>query len=215
MTVKDPCEYFGNNYMKYFLITTTILIQLTAAAQSPYLSILVKMDSIKAGGTRYKIEMNICEPKKKSERGDWFTHDTSTIDFASLRSNDIECGGYFDNGMPTLISGTEEELVNQFKFSGQVFVWEKIFVFKISNRSSRGWMPEMYIVMPVKYKSFWTHIDITDIEFQSGKVIFLKDLKGIYGETDGSKYLSFNLSLKNEKGVDVKTFPLKELLEKN
>lgn len=131
-----------------------------------------------------------------------------------VKSNDIKCGGYFDKGMPTLISGEQEVTAfNQFQFSGQVFVWEKIFVFRISNYSSRGWVPEMYIVMPMKYKSFWTHIDITDIGFQSGKVIFLKDLKGIYGEINGAKQLSFNQSLKNEKGVDLKTFPLKDLLK--
>jgi len=201
--------------MKYLLLTAILLIHLTATAQSPYLSMLVKMDSLKAQGVRYKIEMNICEPKKKSERGDWFSHDTSIIDFASLGSNDIECGGWFDNGMPTLISGDEEKLINQFKFSGQVFVWEKIFVFKISNMSSRGWMPEMYILIPMKYKSFWTHIDITDIEFQPGKVIFLKDLKGFYTEVDDAKQLLFNQSLKNEKGIDIKNFPLKDLLEKS
>ncbi len=200
--------------MKYFLIPTTILIHLTATGQSPHLSMLLKMDSVKAEGKRYKIEMNICKPKKMTERGSWFSHDTSTIDFTSLKSNDIECGGYFDKGMPTLISGPEEKLpFNQFQFSGQVFVWEEIYIFKISDQSSKGWMPEMYIMIPMKYKSFWTHIDITNIEFQSGKVIFLKDLKGVYGETDGTKILSFNRSLKNEKGVDVKTFPLRELLE--
>jgi hypothetical protein len=200
--------------MKYFLLATTILTHFTVTAQSPYLSILLKMDSIKAEEIRYKIEMNICEPKKMTERGHWFTHDTSTIDFASLKPNDIKCGGWFDKGMPTLISGEEEEApFNQFQFSGQVFVWEKIFVFKISNRSSRGWTPEMYIVMPMKYKSFWTHIDIMDIEFQPGKVIFLNDMKGIYGETNGTKHLSFAQSLENEKGIDVKTFPLKDLLK--
>jgi hypothetical protein len=47
-------------------------------------------------------------------------------------------GGYFDNGMPTLISGEEEELFNRFKFSNQVFAWEKIFLFRISNQSSRS-----------------------------------------------------------------------------
>ena len=199
--------------MKYLVLLIFCLVRIASIGQSPYLSILLKMDSIKSDGIRYKIEMNICEPKKMTEIGDWFSHDTSAIDFGSLKSNDINCGGWFDKGTPTLISGTEEELINQFKFSNQVFAWEKIFVFRISNRSSRGWIPEMYIVMPMKYKSFWTHIDIPDIAFQPGKVIFLNDMKGIYGETDGSKHLSFNQSLKNEKGVDVKTFPLKDLLK--
>jgi len=201
--------------MKYFLLISTIFIHLTAMSQSPYLTILVKMDSVKAEFTRYKIEMNICEPNKKTEKGDWFTHDTSAIDFSSLRSNDIKCGGYFDKGTPTLISGEEEEKpFNQFQFNNQVFAWEKIFVLKISNSSSRGWHPEMYIVMPMKYKSFVTYITLNDIEFQSGKVIFLTNYNASYNTSEGSKYLKIDQSLKNYKSVDVKTFPLKELLEK-
>ncbi len=201
--------------MKYLLLINTILIHLTATAQSPYLSILVKMDSVKAETTRYKIEMNICEPNKKTERGNWFTRDTSTIDFGSLKPNDINCGGYFDNGMPTLISGKEEEKpFNQFQFSGQVFAWEKIFVFKISNWSSRGWHPEMYVVIPMKYKSFVTNISLNDIEFQSGKVIFLTNYNVAYTSSQDANYLSIDQSLKSYKTVDVKTFPLKELLEK-
>lgn len=67
--------------MKYLLIAFFPGFSLKLSGQSPYLSILVKMDSINADGTRYKIEMNICEPKKMTERGNWFTHDTSAIDF--------------------------------------------------------------------------------------------------------------------------------------
>jgi hypothetical protein len=125
--------------------------------------------------------------------------------------NDIDCGEYFDKGTPTLISGQEKELpFNRFEFSNQVFAWEKIFVFKISNRSSRGWWPEMYIVIPMKYKSFRTHIDITDIEFLSGKVVFLTELNASYDES----LLNIRQSLKDVKAVEVRDFPLEELLEK-
>jgi len=86
--------------MKSLLTAFVISFHLTATAQSPGLTINVIMDSAKADGTRYKIEMNICKPKKMTKRGSWFSHDTSTVDFASLKANDIECGGYFDNGMP-------------------------------------------------------------------------------------------------------------------
>jgi hypothetical protein len=195
--------------MKYFLLNSIIFLQITAKAQSPGLTINVLMDSVKTDGIRYKIEMNICNPKKMTERGNWFSHDTSEIDFALLKSNDIECGGYFDKGMPTLISGEEEELVNRFTFSGQRFAWEDIYVFKISNWSSRGWLSEMYFVLPIKYKSFRTHIDITDIEFHSGKVIFLTDVNAFYDEMK----LNIQQSLKNVKGAEVKSFPLKEMLE--
>jgi hypothetical protein len=197
--------------MKYRLTGFIILFHLLTSAQSPGLTINVIMDSVKADGTRYKIEMKICKPKKMTARGDWFSHDTSTIDFASLRSNDIDCGEYFDDGMPTLISGEKEKLFNRFKFSNQVFAWEELYVFRIANASSRAWWPSMYIVMPMKYKSFVTHIDVTEIEFQSGKVIFLTALNASY---EGS-HLSIRQSLKNIKGVKADGFPLEELLKKN
>ena len=199
--------------MKYCLLITILLLQLSAAAQSPDLSLLLKMDSAKSEGIRYKIEMNICKPKKMTERGSWFSHDTTTIDFVLLKANDIECGGYFDKGTPTLISGEEEKKFNEFEFSGQVFAWEKIFIFKISNWSSRGWHPEMYIVMPMKYKSFVTRIKLNDLEFQSGKVMFLSDYNASYTASQDVKYLNIDQSLKNHKTIDVKDFPLKELLE--
>jgi len=181
-----------------------------ATAQSPYLSILVKMDSIKAEGTRYKIEMKICEPKKMSQRGSWFTHDTSKINFASLNPDDIFCGEYFSEINPDLMPGQLKDApFNEFNYSNQFFAWEKIFVFKISDWSSRGWHPEMYIVMPIKYKSFRTSIDLTGIKFQSGKVMFLTALNGVYEENG----LSFIYSLKNEKGTEVKDSPFKDNLE--
>jgi len=202
--------------MKYFLLTTTILIHLTATAQSPHLSILVKMDSISTDGIRYKIEMKICEPKKMTKYNDWFSHDTSKINFGLLKENDFKCGEFFDKGLPTLISGEEEEKpINQFEFGNQYFAWEHVFIFRISNISSRGWNPEMYIVMPMKYKSFWTRINLTDIEFLSGKVIFLTNYNASYNTSQDSNYLDIYQSLKNKKAVDVKTFPLKELLEEN
>ena len=201
--------------MKGLLLSLLVLFNLITTAQSPIITINVLMDSAKVDGVRYKIEMNICEPKKMSERGGWFSHDTSTIDFGSLKSSDIECGGYFDYGIPTLISGEKEKLFNRFKFSNQVFAWEKIFVFRISNLSSRAWWPPMYIVLPMKYKSFTTHIILNEIEFQSGKVIFLTNYNAFYNDSENMKYFSIDQSLKNYKAVDVKNFPLKELLEKN
>lgn len=169
------------------------------------------MDSVKADGTWYKIEMKICEPKKMTERGDWFTHDTSVINFTLLKADEIECGKYFENGMPTLISGEKEKKTNQFEFSNQVFAWEKLFVFKIACASCRGWNPEMYIVMPMKYKSFVTYIKLNDLEFQSGKVIFLTD----FNNEQKGMYLTIDQSLKNHTTTNVKNFSLKEILDEN
>lgn len=196
--------------MKSFLLGILILLHLTATAQSPYLSILVKVDSLISESTRYKIEMKICEPKKMTKYSDWFSHDTSKINFSLLKANDFKCGEFFDKGLPTLISGEEEEKPNnQFEFGNQYFAWEHVFVFRISNTSSRGWEPEMFIVMPMKYKSFRTRIDLTDIKFQPGKVIFLIEYTSAY---DDSK-LIVQQSLKDHTGIKVETFPLKELLE--
>ena len=168
------------------------------------------MDSIKADGIRYKIEMKICEPKKMTNYSDWFSHDTSKINFGSLKAIDIKCGEFFDKGLPTLISGEEEEKpINQFEFGNQYYAWEHIFIFRISNLSSRGWNPDMFIVMPMKYKSFRTRIDLTGIEFQPGKVIFLTEYFSSY---DDSR-LIVNQSLKGHPSIDTKTFQLEELLE--
>ena len=168
------------------------------------------MDSVKADFTRYKIEMKICKPKKMTKRGNWFSHDTSTIDFASLKANDIDCGEYFDKGIGEPLTYNREEITfNKFQFSGQSFAWEEIYIFRISNRSSRGWQPEMYIVMPMKYKSFRTSIEITDIENLSGKCVFLTEVNAFYNE----KKLNIRQSLKDVKGDEVRGFPLEELLE--
>ena len=191
-------------FMKYSLLFFLLLGQI-ALAQSPYTSVLIKMDSLKAGIIRYKIEMKICGIKS-SERGDWFIHDTSKINFLSLKPADLDCGDYFEDGLPTPISGQEEEKpINQFEFGNQLFAWEHVFVYRISNMSSRGFMPEMFIVIPVKYKSFRTKINISNIEFQSGKVIFLTDLEGRYDDN----YLLLSQSLKNKKGINEKDFSLK------
>jgi hypothetical protein len=196
--------------MKMLIRGFAILLHLTATAQSPGLTINVIMDSVKADGTRYKIDMKICKPKKMTERGNWFTHDTSKINFALLKAAEIDCGKYFDKGIVEPLTYYKEEIpFNKFEFSNQVFAWEETYVFRISNWSSRGWHPEMYIVIPMKYKSFRTHIDITDIEFLEGKVVFITDANAFYDE----KKLNIRQSLKDAKGVDVKGFPLEELVE--
>lgn len=167
------------------------------------------MDSTETAFTRYKIEMKICEPENMSENKNWYSHDTSAINFTSLKPGDIKCGEYFDMEKPAGIAGKENEITNQFEFGNQVFAWEKIFVFKISNMSSRAWHPEMYIVMPMKYKSFRTHIEITDIKFLPGKVIFLNELNAAYKES----VLNVLQSLKYETGVTAEHSQPKSLLE--
>ena len=78
-------------------IILAIFICFSAKSQSPRLSIILALDPTKAKGARYKIEMKICEPQKMSKRGNLFSPDTSKIDFASLKSTEINCGKYSDN----------------------------------------------------------------------------------------------------------------------
>ena len=167
------------------------------------------MDSVKAGGKKYKFEMKFCEPKKRTEKGDWFTHDSSSVDFTSLKATGIDCGEYFDNGTPASIAGEEEKGFNRFKFSNQVFAWEKILVLKISDQSSRGWSPDMYIVMPIKYKSFVTHIALSNLSFQPGKVIILTN----YKFSRKGMSLAIEEHLGDHTGVDIKDFFLRSVLE--
>ena len=196
--------------MKPVLLVIAFFLQLAVTAQSPYLSFILKMDSAKSIGIRYKIEMKICEPKKKTKIGNWSSHEVSKINFALLKAKDIDCRNYFEKGLPALASGQEKEIpINQFEYGNQLFGWEHIFIFRISNMSSRGWMPEMYVVMPMKYKSFFTSINLYDLVFESGKVLFLTEFNHVQ---DGGK-LHIDQSLKNSMTIDEKKFFLKEILE--
>ena len=186
------------------LLALLFFCSLEGWAQSPYLSISLKMDSAKAEPTRYKIEMKICEPKNMTERGDWFTPDSSKIDFVSLKAGDITCEKYIETEKTDKTTG-----FNQFKFGNQVFAWEKILVFKVSNASSRGWLQEMYIVLPVKHKAFVTSINLSGIEFQSGKLMFVTDPQISYRKSS----LSVTKSLSGYTTTEVKDSPLRVLLE--
>lgn len=201
---KDGTIKFKRPVITVLAFFILMLFHFSANAQSPYLSVFVKMDSAKAESTRYKIEMKICEPQKMSERGDWFTPDSSAIDFSSLKPGDISCEKYIETEKTD-----ESSIFNQFKFANQVFAWEKILVFKISNASSRGWWPEMYIVLPVRYKAFVTSINLSGIEFQSGKLMFVTDPQVSYRKSS----MSVNASLAGHMTTEVNDSPLRILLE--
>ncbi len=196
--------------MKILFCAGLFLLQLQMTAQSPYLSVMLKMDSAASEHREYMIEMKFCEPLKLSAKGNWFSQDTSAIDFSSLKSADISCAGYFDNGLPEMITGEQRiQKINQFEFGNQVFAWEKILVFKISDASSRNWNPEMYIVMPVKYKSFRTSVQLLNVVFQSGKVIFINEPDV---SPEGESRIIISSILKGVKGTAKKDFSLKEIL---
>ena len=67
--------------------------------------------------------------------------------------------------------------------------------------------------MSMKYKSFVTRIKLNDLEFQSGKVMFLSDYNASYTASQDVKYLNIDQSLKGYKTVDLKNFFWKEILE--
>jgi hypothetical protein len=194
--------------MKILVAALLIILGSGSSAQSPGLQVDLWMDPVKAGSVLYKIEMKICEPRKMTNRGDWFAHDTSMIDFTSLKSSDINCDPYLNDAVSTIVPSDEEKILNHFEFSNQVFAWEKIFVFRITSPSSRRQATAMYIIIPMKYKSFVTTINIKDVVFQPGKVIFLTDIKGRYDR----KKLSFTRSLKKINATELKNFPLRGIL---
>lgn len=185
--------------MKKLLFIFTIFISSIAFAQSPSLSTRLKMDV--SGSVKYKIEMKICEPINPSASNGYFNNDTSTINFKVLTASQINCGEYISN-----YDG--EKIFNKYHYSNQFFSWEKIIIWKIMNWSSRGWHEPMYIILPIKMKSFVTHIEINDIVFQSDKVVWLDEV----GKIGKDKQQVFNLSLKNIVGTAVENCTLNALL---
>jgi hypothetical protein len=145
-----------------------VLLSTAVRAQSPQVAINISMDTLREY-VNYQIEMKICELNHPTDRGDWFKPDTSKIDFSRLTAADVTCGKY-----------SAGENYNSLYYGNQLFGWEKIFVFRISNISSRAWHPSMFIVLPMPYKAFITKIDLREVVFQEGKIIVVKDPNAKY-----------------------------------
>ncbi|MES2431976.1 MAG: hypothetical protein V4556_13665 [Bacteroidota bacterium] len=190
-----------------FILFLCLQILITKA-QSPYLSVHLSMDSAESKYTNYKIVMKFCDLKKESVIDNWFTHDSSTITFNKLLPADLNCKDYIEPDGSKEDPSRSKSTFNKYDFGNQVFAFEKVLVFKISNYSSRGLMPDMYVVLPVKYKSFVTSIELTNVSFQSGKVIYIEKALPIQ---DSAK-LIISLSLKDVVGTEENDFFLKEIL---
>lgn len=67
----------------------------------------------------------------------------------------------------------------------------------------------MYVVLPIIYKAFITSIDLTELQYQSGKVIYLDKPALTY---KGSS-LTIRYSIGHEEAIGLKWFPLKEALK--
>lgn len=191
------------------LLCSTFFYHLSNA-QSPYLSVKFSMDSLQPSSVNYKIEMKICELKSSTGTKDWFSYEVSKIKFDTVTAANISCGNYLENGGGLEVVSGRSELkpYNEFTFGNQVFAWEQFLVFRIENASSQRYFPPMYVVFPVRYKSFVTHISVSDVVFQSGKIVFVQSETAKKGEGN----LMINVSLKKVKGIGVKDFKLKEIL---
>jgi hypothetical protein len=198
--------------MKKWLVFFNLLLLLFtctyAAAQSPYLSVRLAMDTAGKTDARYAIAMKICSLKKPTLHKDWFSFEKSKVNFETLGASGVQCGNYIENGggLEYLAGDPGLNPFNEYEFGNQNFAFESILVFRIADSSAKESLP-MYVVFPVKYKSFVTSIFLTGVPFQPGKVVYLKD-----ATIDRSSNLRLKASLKKVKGVAVKDFRWKEIL---
>ena len=188
--------------MKKLLLGFTFFYCHAVFAQSPYLSVNLTMDSAKAGSINYRIEMRICQPVNGTPSKDHFSNDLSTIDFKALKEKDLNIGQYIS---------IDEKTNGYYKyhFGNQVFAWEKILICRIVNWSSTNWEEPMYVILPVKMKSFVTAVNMKDIGYQSGKLIWLEDVGTI--DNDHTQQIAINLN--GRKGIDTDSWSLKKLLD--
>jgi hypothetical protein len=192
-----------------FLSLLLVLFTCTyAAAQSPYLSVKLTMDTAGKADARYMIAMKICSLKKPTPRNDWFSFEKSKVNFETLGASGVQCGDYIVNGggLEYLAGDPGLSPYNKYEFGNQHFAFEDILVFRVADSSAKESLP-MYVVFPVKYKSFVTSISLSGVPFQPGKVVYVKD-----AQLNRSSNLRLNASLKKLKGVAVKDFRWKEIL---
>ena len=71
-------------------------------------------------------------------------------------------------------------------------------------------MDPMFIVIPIRYESFVTFIELNDIVFKSGKVIYLDKLPD---KRNKDKHLIIKESLKNYPAISYDELPVKINLE--
>lgn len=198
--------------MKWPVFFNLLLVLFTctyAAAQSPYLSVKFTMDTAAKSNARYVIAMKFCSLKKPSPRKDWFSFEKSKVNFESLTPAGVQCGGYIENGggYEYLAGDPDLNPFNEYEFGNQHFAFEDILVFKIVDSSAAKETPPMYVVFPVKYKSFVTNVSLTQVPFQPGKVVYLKD-----AGVERASGLRLNASLKKMKGIAIKDYKLQAIL---
>ena len=191
--------------MKILASIISFIFCSVVVAQSPSLSVQFTMDKsdVLTNSSNFKIEMKICEPIKKTKKKDWFTNETSTIKFSALSVADIVCDKYKieGEGIEVLSGEIEAPKHNSFSFSNQYYAWEFILIFRITNTKSRALEQPMYVIMPIKYKSFVSSINIADVVYHSGNIVFIDNAVASYPK----QTLTINHSLKNETGIYVES----------
>lgn len=199
-------------FMKRWAVLAYLFLVLftseSALAQSPYLSVRLVMDTAGMSDAQYVIHMKFCSLKKPSQLEDWFSFEESKVNFETLPVSGVECGNYTENGggLEYLTGNPGLNPYNKYGYGNQKFAFETILIFRIADSSARKDSP-MYIVFPVKYKSFVTGISFDKVPFQPGKVLYIEEA-GI----DHSSRLRLSASFKELKGVLIKDFRWKELL---
>ena len=184
--------------LKYFLCI--FLIWNSALSQSPYLSVKAKM--FEGGSVKYHIGLKICSVKNSGEYSHVFSGDTSKINFEKLDDSDFLCTNFFDTD--------NRQPINNFSFSNQLYAYEKILVLRFRDMSSKDWHREMFIVLPIRYESFVTYIELNDIIFKEGQVIYLNSLPD---KRNKDKHLVIKESLKNYSSMPYDELPVKLNLE--
>ena len=195
--------------MKIFLISLSLIFAAIANGQSPSLSVNLTMDKAQYKGSDFNIEMKICNLKRPTARKDLFSYEVSKVKFDALTASDVNCGEYFhDKGTEAIPGVKDQNIPGEFHFENQVFAWEDIIVFRIGYSSMTGRFAPMYVVMPVKQKSFVTQINISDLPYEGGKVVFIQNAEVVRGKSS----ISINASSKNNKAISRESFLLKDIL---
>jgi hypothetical protein len=191
-----------------FFLTLFIFAAGVAGAQSPYLSVVLRMDSSKIGQHQFTISMKLCRLRQPSPQKDAFSYELSKTRFDTLTSSSLSCGDYIENGGGyEYLTGKPVIDPNVYRFGNQAFAYEVVMVFKIEDSSSAAAMP-MYVVFPVRHKSFVTSVSITDVSFRPGKVLFVDGEK----KRKSGSGLRLEASVKKKKAVEINTSPFKSLL---
>lgn len=192
----------------FFVYLLFILFTSAALAQSPYLSVRLVMDTAGKSSARYIIHMKRCSLKKPTLRNDWFSFEKSKVNFESLPPSGIQCDSYMENGggLEYLSGDPGLSPFNEYEYSNQVFAYESILIFRIVDSSAKE-ASSMYVVFPIKYKSFVTSVFIAGVPFQPGSVIYVEE-----ATIGSSSRLRLSASLKGIKSTALKDFRWKELL---